>query len=225
MIKGLKSISLVVFICLSACSGSDQKNFTPTTYDLDEAYDYLVDVGFMTDAPKGERGYNPSAIFEESAEDVLGLIMAIFPNKEPALVYYLEVAGANLKNASERDLFIDNWVDKVPWFATDLVTALNYIHRTPDNVIVNNALDNIIKRLDTEETVKLLVQQSFIRENMGPDGTGNGEYTIMEEYIEHWPIKHINQCAQNIRAGNSDSNLTEVAETLERISKEKEDTK
>ena len=59
MIKGLKSISLVVFICFSACFGSAQKNFTPTTYDLDEAYDYLVDVGFMTDAPKGERGYNP----------------------------------------------------------------------------------------------------------------------------------------------------------------------
>lgn len=215
-------MALALFAALTACGNKDSGVFTPTTYELEEAYDYLIKEGFMTDAPKGERGYNPQAMFDESAENIMGLIMAIFPNKEPALVYYLEVAGANLEEMEERDLFIDKWTDRIPWFAIDLVTAINYIDRNPDNEIVNNAMDNIMARLDTDETLKLLVQQSFIRENMGPDGNGNGVYTILPEFIQHWPVKYLKMAAQNIRSSNPGADTLAVADALENIYKEKQ---
>lgn len=222
MIKGLRLIGLASVLALAACGNNDDGVFTPTPYELEEAYDYLIKEGFMTDAPKGERGYNPQAMFDESAEDIMGLIMAIFPNKEPALVYYLEVAGANLEEMEERDLFIDNWTDRIPWFAIDLVTAINYIDRNPDNEIVNNAMDNIMARLDTNETLKLLIQQSFIRENMGPDGNGNGVYTILPEFIQHWSVKYLQMAAQNIRSGNPGADTLAVAEAMESIIREKQ---
>lgn len=215
-------MALALFAAITACGNKDSGVFTATTYELEEAYDYLIKEGFMTDAPKGERGYNPQAMFNESAENIMGLIMAIFPNKEPALVYYLEVAGANLEEMEERDLFIDKWTDRIPWFAIDLVTAINYIDRNPDNEIVNNAMDNIMARLDTDETLKLLVQQSFIRENMGPDGNGNGVYTILPEFIQHWPIKFLRMAAQNIRSSNPGADTLAVADALESIIKEKQ---
>lgn len=215
-------MALALFAAITACANKDSGVFTPTTYELEEAYDYLIKEGFMTDAPKGERGYNPQAMFDESAENIMGLIMAIFPNKEPALVYYLEVAGANLEEMEERDLFIDKWTDRIPWFAIDLVTAINYIDRNPDNEIVNNAMDNIMARLDTDETLKLLVQQSFIRENMGPDGNGNGVYTILPEFIQHWPVKFLRMAAQNIRSSNPGVDTLAVADALENIYKEKQ---
>lgn len=215
-------MALALFAAITACGNKDSGVFTPTTYELEEAYDYLIKEGFMTDAPKGERGYNPQAMFDESAENIMGLIMAIFPNKEPALVYYLEVAGANLEEMEERDLFIDKWTDRIPWFAIDLVTAINYIDRNPDNEIVNNAMDNIMARLDTDETLKLLVQQSFIRENMGPDGNGNGVYTILPEFIQHWPVKYLKMAAQNIRSSSPGADTLAVADALENIYKEKQ---
>ncbi|NVK84476.1 MAG: hypothetical protein HWE21_09145 [Cytophagia bacterium] len=220
--KGFQLMALALFAAITACGNKDSGVFTATTYELEEAYDYLIKEGFMTDAPKGERGYNPQAMFNESAENIMGLIMAIFPNKEPALVYYLEVAGANLEEMEERDLFIDKWTDRIPWFAIDLVTAINYIDRNPDNEIVNNAMDNIMARLDTDETLKLLVQQSFIRENMGPDGNGNGVYTILPEFIQHWPIKFLRMAAQNIRSSNPGADTLAVADALESIIKEKQ---
>ena len=221
MMKGLRFLGLAILVVITACEKNDDGKFTATPFELNEAYEYLIDEGFMTDAPKGERGYNPAALFDENAEDLMGLIMAIFPNKEPALVYYLELAGANLEDVGERNLFIDNWVDRVPWFAIDLVTAINYMERNPDNETVKTALDDILARLDTQETLKLLIQQSFIRENMGPDGNGNGVYTILDEFIQHWPKRYLDQAAKNIRASNPNQNILDVADALERISSEK----
>tara|TARA_Y100000114_G_scaffold4860_1_gene4050 strand:- start:39939 stop:40628 length:690 start_codon:yes stop_codon:yes gene_type:complete len=209
--------TLVLTMLLVACENQKDQVFTPTTFTVEEAYEFLLDAGFMTDAPKGQRGYNPKALHKESAEDLLGLITTLAPNKEPALVFYLEVAGATLPNEKERELFITQWTDKIPWFATDIVTAINFELNNPEQQIISEAIDHLISSLSTEQTIALLVRQSFIRENMGPDGNGNGEYTILEDGVEHWSANYMLQCADNIRKEQPGENLLVIAEALEQL--------
>lgn len=221
--RGKKLVIIITVLLVWACEKQDDGVFKPTTFTKEEAYNFCIDKKFMTDAPKGQRGYKPEALFKTDAEDLMGLIYTLAPEKEPALVYYIEMAGAALPDSTQRNQFITHWADNIPWFAVDIVTAINYTMQNPDVETIRRAVDSIIPQLDTDETITLLVQQSFIRENMGPDGNGNGIYTILDEFITHWPKNYLLQCAENIRASNPGQNLIDVAVALERMAETAKD--
>ena len=84
--------TLVLTVLLVACENRKDQVFTPTTFTVEEAYEFLLDAGFMTDAPKGQRGYNPKALHKESAEDLLGTKNRpwYFILKWPELLYLMK---------------------------------------------------------------------------------------------------------------------------------------
>ncbi|MCV9385496.1 hypothetical protein [Reichenbachiella ulvae] len=206
----------LVWASLLSCDPKQEKQLTEVAVDtvsLSQAKAYLNQSGFYTRPDGNNREYDLGALKEETPGYMLGLVQAYEGQGDRAISFYLKMAGASLSDSLARIQFIRQWTNSDLKFANEVILAVQFVGRKADGSDLDLAVQNILSQLSADQTRALLMQQGIIV----PQQNSPGEYLILENKAQLWPVVYTQQCAKNIKEESMSASDEKWVEWVEKI--------
>ena len=170
MIKNILTIVLLLSFQLFAQNDKHINAQTISTYTS------LIDIKFITFDDSKSRSYDLDILSKKSAFYIIQLINNLDKNDKKyfAPIFFLKMAGANLKSTTQRKNFINEIFVNKDTYMGDLMLMNKVLKKKPDHQGVSSAMYNVSKQLSAEQSFDFFVQIDFtISDSMSSYGKSN----------------------------------------------------
>jgi hypothetical protein len=132
----------------------------------------LQELGFIKGSA-GKRNYSPEALVNVDANDIAIWYDGISTVKDPALQFWLRVAGSGLQVSSQADCFLSilKAQDK-KILLTDLSIISKLLRKQPERGSLITAIGNIVLAVDGEDVHNFLQDERAVYYTAGGQGVG-----------------------------------------------------